>query len=187
VVSAYYVTMLASKHYFCRLDKTSSQTLTGKRSPVERCGSCGKPALQPSDSIESWSVGSCTFFAKLRVSSCGQCGLVAGLTEGRIQLGLLAAAEFVKAGDFRAPAMKHMRRVLGLTATSWGSLIGVSAETISRWETGQRPLPRLAALSLGSMVMDRLNGRDDTRRQLEALKRPRPLPRRVDFGAVASR
>jgi hypothetical protein len=154
---------------------------------VERCGVCGRSALESTISPQSWTVGDRTFFAKLRVSSCKSCGQVFGLIEGRIELGLRAAGEFVRAGDFTGDAMKHMRRVLGLKAAEWARVIGVTPDTISRWETGKRPLPRSAAFVLGSLVMDQLEGRGNTLQYLKALRAPRKLPQHIELGTLGTR
>lgn len=56
---------------------------------------------------------------------------------------------FVSRSEFR-----KIRESLGLTQTELGREMGVTFRTVSRWETGEFPIPRLAELALRSVVQE---------------------------------
>ena len=63
---------------------------------------------------------------------------------------------------------------------TWLRLFGVTGDTISRWETGKRPIDRVAFALLGLLVQDQATG--STTKTLNALRTaasPRPLGKRV--------
>jgi transcriptional regulator with XRE-family HTH domain len=74
---------------------------------------------------------------------------------------------------------KFMRKALGLRAVDIAELLDVAAETLSRWETGQRPVDRASWIAVSAMVLDKLEGRTTTLDRLKALLEPAPLPRLV--------
>jgi transcriptional regulator with XRE-family HTH domain len=94
------------------------------------------------------------------------------------------AQEFLRAGDFSAEAIRAMRRALDLKAFELAVLLGVRKETISRWETGRWPIARAAAIALGSLFGDVLEGRQTTRELIQTLQSSRPLPKSVNLGKV---
>jgi transcriptional regulator with XRE-family HTH domain len=65
-----------------------------------------------------------------------------------------------------------MRKALGLRAADLAGLLGVAAETVSRWETGQRDVDRGALALVGGLVVDRLEGSTATLDRLRALAKP---------------
>jgi hypothetical protein len=49
-------------------------------------------------------------------------------------------------------------------------LLGVTPETMSRWENGQRPVDRAAWLTLGSVVLEQASRRPETLERLRELR-----------------
>jgi DNA-binding transcriptional regulator YiaG len=68
---------------------------------------------------------------------------------------LAIATALALEGPVHGEAFKFMRKAMGMPATELGELLGVAAETISRWETGAREVDRGAWLALGSLVLER--------------------------------
>lgn len=62
-----------------------------------------------------------------------------------------AAAVLVERGVRTAKEFKFVRKVAELKATEVAVMLDVAAETISRWESGERPIPRMAAFALGEL------------------------------------
>jgi putative zinc finger/helix-turn-helix YgiT family protein len=61
------------------------------------------------------------------------------------------AAVLVERGVRTAKEFKFVRKVAELKATEVAEMLDVAAETISRWESGERPIPRMAAFALGEL------------------------------------
>ena len=77
-----------------------------------------------------------------------------------------------------------MRRVLGAKAVDVAELFGVTPETISRWETGRVPFDRAAWITLGTIVLDRLEGSEVTIDRLRAAATPNTRrPREIHLDA----
>jgi transcriptional regulator with XRE-family HTH domain len=62
-----------------------------------------------------------------------------------------------------------MRKALSLRGSELGALLDVTAETISRWENGQRNVHRTAWVALGSMVLEKMQGSTSTLDRLQML------------------
>ena len=75
-----------------------------------------------------------------------------------------------------------MRRVVGLTAERLASLLSLTAESISRIETGKLPPEARTVALLGAMVVDLRSNRAETIERLEAIAKVE----RTREGRVAS-
>jgi DNA-binding transcriptional regulator YiaG len=66
-----------------------------------------------------------------------------------------------------------MRKVIGLSAKDLAALLGITRETVSRWEHGRLTPGRQTIALLAELADSGPNGR--ARKTLETLKNPRPL------------
>jgi DNA-binding transcriptional regulator YiaG len=125
-----------------------------------------------------------SFSARIPAMVCGACGESVITDHDLERLELHVANWLAGAGLDQGDAFRFMRKALGLRAAELAALLGVRTETVSRWETGALPVERRALALLGTMVADRLEGRDDTITRLEALRAPAKRPRsvRLDVG-----
>ena len=119
------------------------------------------------------------FIGRVTADVCRACG------ESLVTLGELARVELEAArtlgdaGLISSKSFRFMRHALGLTARELALDFSVAPETISRWENEERPLDRLAWVTLAAMVRDRLEGRERTRDQLSAMREPARLARAI--------
>jgi DNA-binding XRE family transcriptional regulator len=112
--------------------------------------------------------------------SCGE-AIVAGADLGRAEL--IASRKVIDAGVRSGALLSSTRRSLGLFATELAVLLGVTAETISRWENDKvAPEPAIWNV-IADLVDDRLAGRTRTQDRLQAavLSRPGRDPVMVRF------
>ena len=49
---------------------------------------------------------------------------------------------------------RELRKSTGLSQTKLAQEMGVTLRTVSRWETGEFPIPRIAVLALKTVVME---------------------------------
>jgi putative zinc finger/helix-turn-helix YgiT family protein len=146
---------------------------------VKQCAMCHGRTFKRGSAELRRTVDGVTFEAKLPASTCKGCGEAhfdAAALE-RFELGV--AAELARLGRCTPPAFRFMRKALGLSGVALAELLGVEPETISRWENGARALDRSAFALLGGLVAERIEGRDDTRARLEALRKPLKKPKSV--------
>ena len=88
---------------------------------------------------------------------------------------LAVASELACAGRVNKDSFRFLRVVLRWSGREAAERLGVTPETISRWENGQRELERFAWLVLASIVRDKKDKRDDTQQLLDVVNHPRPL------------
>ena len=109
--------------------------------------------------------------------------LVDGLVLGAFERAL--AAEVAR-GPVASDALLFLRRWLGLKAQELAELLQTTPETISRWERGKRAVDTSAFALVARIVLERLDGREDTLRYL----RTRPAlasatePEPIDLGEI---
>jgi YgiT-type zinc finger domain-containing protein len=104
---------------------------------------------------------------------CRGCGeaVVSGADLGRAEL--IAARRLIDAGARSGTLLSWTRRSLGLLATDLAGLLGVTAETVSRWEN-DRVEPEPAVWNVvADLVDDRLSGRTRTLDRLRTAVEPR--------------
>ncbi len=128
-----------------------------------RC-ECGKE-LRARVAEQKMKVGEQTFVSDIEVLRCA-CG------ETQITSAELGAFEesvashIASAGPVSKETFRFMRKAIGLPAVELAKLLDVSAETVSRWENGVREVDRAAWALVGSLVLDEVAGRTDTRARL---------------------
>lgn len=83
-------------------------------------------------------------------------------------------------------ALKFVRHTLGLKQAELAELLGFKPETLSRWETEERPVPRLVRVVLASMVSDRMHGEQETLERLRGAHDP-PGDVRIELGRFQMR
>ncbi len=140
---------------------------------MKRCPSCQKTALsRGSTTVELTfpATGGKVRAVVERVPAmvCRSCGesIVAGEDLGRSEL--IASRKVIDAGVRSGALLSSTRRSLGLLATDLAALLGVTAETISRWENDKvAPEPAIWNV-IADLVDDRLEGRTRTQDRLEA-------------------
>lgn len=84
----------------------------------------------------------------------------------------LVAGKLAELGARSGGAFHFMRKAIGMRAADLAELLGVPPETLSQWENGQRGMDRGAIVALGSLVLDRIDGRSTTLDRLQALRDP---------------
>ena len=146
-----------------------------------KCPDCGT-RLEDRREAQSLRVAERTFSAEVPVRCCPKCGHSSLSGPAMKEFELRAARELARAGVRTGETFRFMRRTLGLSASDLGELLEVAAETVSRWETGQRDVDWPAFIVLWWLVDDRLEGRKETLERIRDLRRPRvPLVTHLDL------
>ncbi len=131
-----------------------------------RCVTCKNGTGRPADVELRREVGGHVFTATVRGLRCDACGetFTEGVDGERFDYAI--AASLSRAAPSGA-AFRFLRKLAGLRAMDLGDLLGVTGDTISRWETEKSPIDRGAFTLLGLMVRDR---EVDVTTTLDALK-----------------
>ncbi len=135
---------------------------------MAKCTQCGG-SLVKATTKERREVAGQTFTAEIPAQECKACGETLVEASALEAYELAIARTLATEGADSGEAFKFMRKALGLRAADLAQLLGVAAETLSRWECDQRPVDRGALVVLGSLVLDRCEGRTTTIDRLHAL------------------
>lgn len=146
---------------------------------MRRCVQCGQKVLQEVEVEDEVTVAGRTFARKIPALRCERCGETYFKGPDLQTIELEAAAVIAREGPSNGETFKFMRKALGLRAADIAELLDVAAETLSRWETAQRPVDRASWIAVSAMVLDKLEGRTTTLDRLRALVKPAPLPKLV--------
>lgn len=97
---------------------------------------------------------------------CRSCGEAVVTGEDLARAELIAASRLIDAGARSGALLSWTRRALGLLATDLAALLGITAETVSRWENDRvEPEPAIWNV-VADLVADRLEGRTRTQDRL---------------------
>jgi DNA-binding transcriptional regulator YiaG len=142
------------------------------------CTECGeRVSFKPIDTEETVKVAGRTFVGAVRAERCPACK--AELIDGADleDFEAAVAAELAKDGPIAGEALKYMRKAgLGMKAADVARLLDVAPETFSRWETGERDIPRLSWATVAGLVLERYAGGRSLLERLETLAKPLPKP-----------
>jgi putative zinc finger/helix-turn-helix YgiT family protein len=141
---------------------------------MKQCVKCHGP-LSATEIPEEITVAGATFSGKVRAQRCDACGEVYIAAEDAMRFDLRVARELGSLGAAQGEAFRFMRKAIGMRAADLATLLGVAAETVSRWERGERPVDRAALTVLGALVTDKLEGRATTMKLLKAQQDPQEV------------
>lgn len=141
---------------------------------MKRCVRCGGAALLSVMSDEKVKVGDLVFAVAVPATKCDGCGevYVSGKVGRRMELEV--ARNLAERGFFTGEAFRFMGKALGMRAVDLAELLGVAAETVSRWETGKLAMDRCTFAAVAAMVSDRIEGHERTADSLRAAREPHP-------------
>jgi putative zinc finger/helix-turn-helix YgiT family protein len=145
---------------------------------MNKCPSCGE-ALAASKKRQTQAVGGRDFVVTLATAACRACGSVFLENTSLQRAEMEIACELARHGPVSGEAFRYLRKTLGLRAIVVADLLGVTPETISRWENGQRPVDKAAWLTLGSVVLEKASRRPETLERLRELRVHGPGARSV--------
>lgn len=140
----------------------------------EKCVKC-ESALSPTEVSQEVTLAGATFAGKVAAHQCEACGEIYIAAEDALRFDLRVARELGSWGTATGEAFRFLRKALGMRTSDLAVFLGVAAETISRWERGERPVDRAALTVLGALVADTLEGRATTMKLLKAQQEPQAV------------
>ncbi len=142
------------------------------------CTSCGAKALHKATVMLTREVSGRQFTASVSGYACDACGdSITTLEDGeRFDL---AVAELLSETAPSGQAFRFLRKVAGLRAMDLAKMLGLSADTISRWENEKYPIDRSAFFVLGQVVRERRMGSTAMLDLLLRGEMPKALPEKV--------
>lgn len=144
-----------------------------------KCTECGNSNLEATLKDTEIRVGGHMVSGRVKALVCSSCGEAFFDGPDLERLDLEVANELVRTGNVSGDAFRFVRKAIGMGAAELADLLGVAAETVSRWEKGHRDVDRLGWIVLAALLRDRREGTEETRRALEAIQHPTPMPATV--------
>lgn len=154
---------------------------------VKKCVKCGGTKFRESATPLKQVVDGREFTGSLRTRTCESC------SEGYVDLSDGKRYEMDVARDLAVGAgigpegFRYMRKALGMKAEQLATLLDVARETLSRWETGDREIPRMAWALLAGIVLEGSTGSSPTLSRLVDFKEPPKLAKTNVAGELAAR
>ena len=107
-------------------------------------------------------------------------GCVSGYATGPAPQRTIART-LLDAGEASGEAFKFARKAMGIRAADLAPVLGVTPETVSRWEADKHAIDRGSWALLGLLAADRAAGTWTTENALKAAAKARPLAPRVEL------
>ncbi len=126
---------------------------------MKKCIQCGSAELRQIETEDELTVAGRTFTRTVPAQRCEKCGEVyyRGDDLGSVELDV--ARELARKGPATGETLRFMRTALGLPSGELAALLGVTPETVSRWEHGKLAFDRRTYALVGLLVLDRIEGR----------------------------
>ena len=145
----------------------------------QKCVSCGENSMRKGEITLTREVGEHVFSATVTGLICGACGETIADVEAGERFDL-AVAEILSEALPTADSFRFLRRVIGLRARDLARMLGITGDTISRWENGKHAIDRAAFFVLGKVVREKQSGSTAMLDLLVRGEMPRALPRVVN-------
>jgi putative zinc finger/helix-turn-helix YgiT family protein len=121
-----------------------------------KCDDCGGPVTTERNAVRRYDIGGLPHVELhgVEVTHCEGCGKE-GIAIPRIgQLHRVLAEAIVRQRRMLAPVeIRFLRKHIGLSAEDFAQRMGVARETVSRWETGAKPMGAVADRLLRLLVV----------------------------------
>ena len=149
---------------------------------MKKCAVC-QGELESAEVAQEVTVGPTTFQGSVPGRRCAACGETFTSAAQASRFDVLVARELVQSGASSGEALRFMRRARELRAADLADVLGVTPETVSRWENGKHPIDRASWAVLAALVTEGIEGATATR--LRAAASPRALEDVVRLGSAA--
>jgi putative zinc finger/helix-turn-helix YgiT family protein len=158
---------------------------------MRRCEECGGALAIERNAVRRYELGGLPHVELhgVEVARCTKCGLEEVSIPRIQQLHKLLAEHLISLPRSLAPVeVKFLRKHIGLSTIDFARCMGVSRETVSRWETGNKPMgsasDRLLRLLVATSTPISDYSATDVLKELDS---SRPAPKRpARFGMRAS-
>ncbi len=151
---------------------------------MKKCVQCSGEKWENSDVPVSRTIAGCTFSAEVTGRRCLQCGARYAGQHALELFDQMVARDLAESGVASGEAVRFMRKVIGVSAKEWADLLGVTPETVSRWENDQRAIDPTALRMLRAATLDRFHGHTTTVDKFRQTLTTRTLGAAISLGRI---
>lgn len=134
---------------------------------ANKCSKCGT-AMRQDTLTRDVTVAGVPFVVRMPGEHCPNGDSWSVSNEAAREMDRLVLRSIATRGPATGQTFKYMRGSLKLKAAELAELLGVTAETVSRWETGAVTMTPLPWVTVAAMALDQLDGRATTTKRLRA-------------------
>src|SRR6266545_3612241 len=145
-----------------------------------QCAVCNQGKTEMADVELRREIAGHLFTATVRGWTCDACDEEVYEAADIERFDAAVALALAQAGAGGGEVFRLMRKVLGMRAVDLAELLGVTPETISRWETDKHPIDHEALALLSLLVMDHAKGSTASLDALRGRVEPKPLAHRIE-------
>lgn len=159
--------------------------------PAKLCPLCKKHPLRKATTFHKVRVGAETVSVELPSMRCVEDGDLVEHNDLHLA-NLLVADAVIRSGLRTGDALRFLRHVLGLRANELAERLDTTPEQISRWERGKRKIDSMTWMVVAWLLVGQIT-REENRIEkaakrdpvsiLDALRKPKPLPRRINLAS----
>jgi len=158
---------------------------------MRKCDECGSAVTVERDAVRRYDFGGLPHVELhgVEVTRCPACGMEEVAIPRIEQLHKMLATHFINQTRALAPIeTRFLRKHVGLSTNDFAKCMGVSRETVSRWETGNKPMGSQADRLLRLLVATSMPITDYAAQDaLKEIDPSKPAPKRpARFGMRAS-
>jgi putative zinc finger/helix-turn-helix YgiT family protein len=146
---------------------------------IDTCYKCGSPEMSRFEKTVIREIAGHTFRAKVPAMRCGNCGEVLYTSEDLGRYDDAVALALLDARITASDAVRFVRKAMGMKAENLADLLGVRAETVSRWENGKRKIDLATLALLRQLLVERRKKERPMAELLKRLQHPRHLGKTV--------
>jgi transcriptional regulator with XRE-family HTH domain len=152
---------------------------------MQKCAHC-RGAITRTKKEETRELSGTRFLVTVPAFVCKGCRAVFMQGAALEHADLEIACVLARSGPASGETFRFIRKALGLRSASAAALLDVTAETVSRWEHGQRPVDKCAWIALGSLVLEKFDRAPETMARLLMLQQPASPARlvRIDLDST---
>lgn len=130
---------------------------------MKKCTGCGATELEKRVEVERLTLDGVVFEKRVKVTACSRCAETFVNIEALAGFYLHVARQLVKVGVSGPQGFRHLRKAMELQSGELAELLGVTPETVSRWEKGKRSIETVYLKVLQMLARDFFKGTSTTR------------------------
>ena len=135
---------------------------------MRKCANCGSQ-LERTTTTRVQQIAKRKFSTDVAARVCTACAAVYVDADALERADLDVACALAERGPASGETFRFMRKALGMRASDLAELLGVTPETVSRWENEQRPVDGATWITLGSLVLEEAHKVPATLERLRAI------------------
>src|SRR5690349_17652022 len=117
------------------------------------CIRCGESETTPAVHTFRRTIGGCSFTAKAEVTACAACGEVDVPVSAIVAFDRAVAEDLARRGPVSGESFRFIRKAIPLQPIELARMLGVTIETVNRWEAGRRDMDLAAWLVVATIAL----------------------------------